>query len=115
MKRELRLLLLGYGNVARAFLPLLASRSAWMEQELNIYPLVCGIGSRRSGFFIHPTGIPAERFSSQADLLQILSPESKLWNDAHSFIQAGYAAGADVLVELTTMNPADGEPALTYI
>ena len=115
MKRELRLLLLGYGNVARAFLPLLASRSAWMEQKLDIRPLICGIGSRRSGFFVHPAGIAAESFRSEADPLQLLSPGGKPCNDALSFIQAGHAAGADVLVELTTMNPADGEPALTHL
>src|SRR5581483_5166654 len=115
MKRELRLLLLGNGNVARAFLPLLASRSAWMEQELDSRPLICGIGSRRSGFFVHPTGIAAKSFSSQADSLQLLSPDGKSCDDARSFIQAGHAAGADVLIELTTMNPADGEPALTHI
>lgn len=115
MKRELRLLLLGYGNVARAFLPLLAARSEWMEREQGIHPFICGIGSRRSGFFVHPTGIAAEMFRSEANPLQLLSPGGKSWDDAQSFIQAGRAAGADALIELTTMNPENGEPALSHI
>lgn len=114
MKREPRLLLLGYGNVARAFLPLLASRSAWMEQDAGIHPFICGIGSRRSGFFVHPTGIAAEKFSS-AEPLQILAPESKACNDALSFIQAGSVAGANTLIELTTLHPENGEPALSHM
>jgi homoserine dehydrogenase len=110
-----RLLLLGYGNVARAFLPLLASRCSWLEQEQGIRPFISGIGSRRSGFFVHPIGIPAERCSAEADSLQLLSPGSTACDDAHSFIQAGHAAGANVLIELTTMNPRNGEPALAHI
>ncbi len=115
MKRKLRLLLLGYGNVAQAFLPLLASRSAWMEQELRIRPLICGIGSRRSGFFVHPTGIAAARFDSETAPLQLLALDGNACDEALSFIHAGRAAGADVLIELTTMNPENGEPALTHI
>jgi homoserine dehydrogenase len=114
MKREPRLLLLGYGNVARALLPLLAARSAWMVREAGIHPLICGLGSRRSGFLVHPTGIAAEKFSS-AEPLQLLAPESKACNDALSFIQAGSVAGANTLIELTTLNPENGEPALSYI
>lgn len=110
-----RLLLLGYGNVARAFLPLLSSRCSWLEQKLGIRPLITGIGSRRSGFFVHPTSLAAERFVSEAEPLQLLSPGSTACDDVQSFIQAGRAAGANVLIELTTMNPENGEPALTHI
>lgn len=110
-----RLLLLGYGNVARALLPLLATRCAWLEQRLGLHPLISGIGSRRSGFFVHPTGITAEKFSAEADPLQLLAPGSQVCNDARTFIQAGCAAGANVLIELTTMSPENGEPALTHI
>src|SRR6266849_2287734 len=42
----LRLLLLGYGHVAQALLPLLASRSEWLGNELGIRPFISGIGTR---------------------------------------------------------------------
>src|SRR6266849_9091302 len=47
------LLLLGYGRVAQAFLPLLASRSEWLGHKLGIRPVISGIGSRSRGFYIH--------------------------------------------------------------
>lgn len=118
MKRKIvspRLLLLGYGNVAQAFLPLLASRRAWLEQELGIWPLITGIGSRRTGFVIHPTGIAADMLVAGPDPLQMLQESGKRSSGAADFIQAGRVAGANILLELTTMNPQDGEPALSYI
>lgn len=106
-----RLLLLGFGNVARAFLPLLASRSTWLEQELGISPCISGIGSRRTGFFTHPTGIPI----TEPDPLHSLVAIGNSHEDATSFIQAGQVAGANVLIELTTLDPEQGEPALSFI
>lgn len=108
-----RLLLLGYGNVAQALLPLLASRSAWMERELGMRPLVSGLGSRRAGFFIHPTGLPATDLA--VDPLQLMRQTGQTCEDALAFIRAGRAAGASMLLELTTLNPENGEPALTHI
>jgi homoserine dehydrogenase len=115
MKPLLNLLLLGYGNVAQALLPLLASRDAWIEQELSIRPLISGIGSRRSGFFIHPTGLSATDLTSSSDPLQVFQQTGQTCADALAFIHAGRAAGATMLLELTTLNPENGEPALTYI
>ncbi|MEO7022063.1 MAG: homoserine dehydrogenase [Ktedonobacteraceae bacterium] len=106
-----RLLLLGYGNVARSFLPLLASRHSWLEQELGITPLISGIGSRRTGFFTHPTGISP----TESDLMHSIMAIGNISEDAETFIQAGRAAGANVLIELTTLNPENGEPALSSI
>ena len=115
MKPSPHLLLLGYGNVAQALLPLLAARSAWLEQELGIRPLITGIGSRRSGFFIHPTGIAAADVNAGSDPLQMFQQTGQTCEDALAFIRAGQTAGANTLLELTTLNPADGEPALTHI
>ena len=115
MKITPRLLLLGYGNVARAFLPLLASRCAWLEQELGVSPLISGLGSRRAGFFTHPTGIAAASLADEPDPIQVFATTGNASHDALAFLHAGRAAGANVLIELTTMNPQNGEPALTHV
>lgn len=115
MRISPRLLLLGYGKVARAFLPLLASRRAWLEQTLQIRPLLSGIGSRRSGFFTHPAGISLADLAGETNLLQLFSTTGNSSDDATAFIRAGHASGANVLIELTTMNPENGEPALSHI
>lgn len=115
MNTSPRLLLLGYGNVARAFLPLLASRRAWLEQELGIRPLISGIGSRRSGFFVHPTGLAPSELTTETNPIHLFQRDANTNENAQAFIQAGRDAGADTLIELTTLNPANGEPALSHI
>ena len=115
MKASLRLLLLGYGNVARALLPLLASRSTWLEQNLGIHPEISGIGSRRTGFFVYPTGIPVAEFAATSDPIALFQHTGQTCEDALTFLHAGQAAGATMLLELTTLNPENGEPALTHI
>lgn len=111
----LRILILGYGNVTKAFLPLLASRSEWLGRELGLRPLVTGLGSRRQGLYIHPDGVDASLFSGEQDPLRWFKSEGTGVKDADQFIEAGKFAGASLFIELTTLNPQDGQPALTHI
>lgn len=111
----LRILVLGYGNVARAFLPLLASRSEWLGRELGLWPVITGLGSRRQGLYVHPTGITADVFADEQDPLRWFRREGTGVKNAEQFIEAGRAAGASLFIELTTLHPEDGQPALTHI
>ncbi|HEY0752782.1 MAG TPA: hypothetical protein VGD98_02290 [Ktedonobacteraceae bacterium] len=115
MKTPLHLLILGYGNVAQALLPLLAARNTWIEERRGTSPLITGIGSRRAGFFIHPTGLSAADLTSGSDALHIFRQNAQTCEDALAFIRAGRSAGATILLELTTLNPTNGEPALSHI
>lgn len=111
----LRLLLLSYGHVAQAFLPLLASRSQWLSQQFGIHPVISGIGTRSQGFFIHPDGIDADLLAHQQDPFSWFQDRGSRLENAEAFISAGKASGVSLLIELTTLNPRDGQPALTYI
>ncbi len=113
--RPLRILVLGYGNVTQAFLPLLVSRSEWLGRELGIHPLISGIGTRSGGFFVHPTGITPEQLAQKTEARTWFASQSMQVRDATAFIQAGRSAGTSLLLELTTLQPRDGEPALTHI
>jgi homoserine dehydrogenase len=108
----LRLLVLGYGNVVRAFLPLLASRSAWLGRELGMGPLLIGLGSRSNGLYIHAEGI---QLNQASEVMPHLKREGVRVESFEQFIEMGKAAGADVFIELTSLDPHHGEPALTYI
>ncbi|HML15862.1 MAG TPA: hypothetical protein VK419_02505 [Bryobacteraceae bacterium] len=85
---------MGYGNVGRAFARLL-------ETQRKAYPFrIVGIQTLRHGAAIDPAGLavdPAfgERFGSIGTFLDRAQPE--------------------VVVELTTLNPATGEPAISHI
>jgi homoserine dehydrogenase len=111
----IRLLLLGYGHVAQVLLSLLASRSEWLGNELGVRPVISGIGTRSRGFHIHSQGIEATLLARDADPLQRFISSSTRVNNAESFIEAGKTVGATLLIELTTLNPHNGQPALRYI
>lgn len=90
----MRLALIGYGNVGRAFARLL-------EAQRKAYPFrIVGIQTLRHGAAIDSGGLPIDpefgpRFSSIAEFLDRAQPE--------------------VVVELTTLNPSTGEPAISHI
>src|SRR5947209_8189287 len=111
----LRLLLMGYGHVAQALLPLLASRSEWLRNELDTRPVISGIGTRGKGYYIHPEGIDVDLLANEKDPLDWFSSVGSRRENAEAFIQSGKAAGASILIELTTLNPHDGQPALMHI
>ncbi len=111
----LRLLLLGFGNVAQALLRLLASRDAWLKQELGLQLMISGIGTRREGFFLHPMGIDPATLAQEPSPLQTFKRQAHAVSDALALIEAGKAVGASMLIELTTLNPQDGQPALSHI
>ena len=109
----LHFLLLGYGHVAQALLPLLASRSEWIGNELGYRPVMSGIGTRSNGFYVHRQGMDTNQIAREG--LQAFGDEATRVETAHAFINAGKAAGATLLIELTTLNPQDGQPALMHI
>lgn len=111
----LRILFLGYGHVAQAFLPLLASRNEWLGSELGIRPVITGIGTRGKGYFVHHQGINANILAKQVDSFDWFSKQSTRVNSVDAFILTGKAFGASVLIELTSLNPQNGQPAILHI
>src|SRR5436305_10431404 len=111
----LRILILGYGHVAQTFLPLLASRSEWLGRESGIRPMITGIGSRSRGPYIYSDGINANVLAGEQDPLSWFSSAGTRMDNFEAFIQAGKKADASLFIELTTLNPQDGQPALGHI
>jgi homoserine dehydrogenase len=93
-KAVTRLALIGYGNVARALARLL-------RQQHDKYPFrITGIHTARHGTVVAARGVAADPvFGPAADSID-------------EFLDA---AKADIAVELTTLNPASGEPAIAHI
>jgi homoserine dehydrogenase len=90
----LKLALIGYGNVGRALARLI-------EAKRRDFPFVItGIHTLRHGTAVNQSGVShAETFGPRAASVD-------------EFLDA---ARADVAVELTTLNPVDGEPAVSHI
>jgi homoserine dehydrogenase len=111
----LRILVLGNGHVAQAFLALLASRIEWLGREIGLRPVITGIGTRSRGFYIYPDGIDAGQLARELDPLGWLSSTGINYENVEAFIQAGKSAGATQFIELTTLNPQNGQPAISHI
>jgi homoserine dehydrogenase len=106
---------LGYGSVARAFLPLLASRSEWIGRELGLRPIITGLGSRSEGLYLYKAGMNAHEFIDELEALRHFKQQGTRIDTHEQFIGAAQAAGASIFIELTTLNPHTGQPALSYI
>ena len=86
--------LIGYGNVGRAFAKLLKSQRKFPPAR------IVAIHTLRHGSAFNPKGLPAE-------------PEfGPACSSIEEFLDR---ACADVAIEITTLNPATGEPAISHI
>jgi len=90
----LKLAFIGYGHVGRALARLL-------QAKRREFPFtITGIHTLRHGTAVDPAGLAGEpRFGPRAGSIE-------------EFFDA---AGADTAVELTTLNPSTGEPAISHI
>ncbi len=77
--------------------------------------MITGLGSRRQGLYIHPDGVNANSLADEQDPLRWFKSEGTSVKNAEQFIESGKAAGASLFIELTTLHPQDGQPALMHI
>lgn len=90
----MKLALIGYGKVGRAFARLVA-------QKRLAYPFrITGVHTLRHGTAIEPRGVPLE---------PVFGPAAA---NCGAFLAA---SGADIAVEATPLNPRTGEPAISHI
>jgi homoserine dehydrogenase len=114
MSRELRLGLVGFGNVGRCFVERLRGPYARALHAAGVRPLVTGIATARHGLATDERGLDLERClresragGSLAGLQRGPAPRTSL-----EFVRT---VPADVLVEITPQDPERGEPATTHV
>lgn len=101
------LCLLGYGNVARALVPLLVEKTEAMREEFGVGWRVTGVATRRTGWLAAPEGFRVEELLS-GELVQRVSPQPSGVNEWLA------AARCDVMFETTSLEPLTGEPAVAH-
>ena len=90
----MRIALIGYGHVGRALARLI-------KRQRQAYPFrIVGIHTARHGTAYDPAGLPLEP--------QFGTPAASIGE----FLDR---AGSEIVAEITTLNPATGEPALSHI
>jgi homoserine dehydrogenase len=110
----LRIALLGFGAVGRRFAELLPGAYGRALRVIGLRPLLTAIGTARHGFAIDPAGLdPAECLAAvvQGGALDALHRGPRV-SSASAFIRA---LPADVLIEVTPLDPRKGEPATSHV
>ncbi len=114
MRRDLRIALVGFGNVGRRFATLLPGPYSGALRSRGVRPLVTGIATARHGMAWDPRGLPVARcldLVRKGRSLETLHRGARP-RSVHEFIRR---VPADVLVEITPLNPRTGEPATSHV
>lgn len=105
--KQLNLCLLGFGNVGRALIELLLAKREEIRERYGIEWHITGVASRNIGWLAWPEGLGgAELLSSET-----ISRASR----ATSINEWLTSARADLLFEVTSLNPLTGEPAISHV
>jgi homoserine dehydrogenase len=108
-----RLVLVGFGNVARSLARLLLRKQAVLEREYRIAFTFTGIATGQHGCAVDPEGIDIEGALALAERGQSIAPLSAApVEDALAVIRE---SGADVLFENSPVNHETGQPALDHV
>jgi len=106
--RQVRIGFIGVGNVARALAQLLIEKRAALTEEYGVEAVLCGVGTRRWGFRTVTAGFGVEGLLATPEKLAD-APEA-----ASLDVWLGQT-GPEVIFEMSSLNPQDGEPALSYV
>ncbi len=112
--RTLRIALVGFGNVGRRFAELLPGPYGRVLRASGVRPVVTGIATGRHGLAIDPRGMSprsALRLVRAGRSLAALHRGAPLARVA-DFVRR---VPADVLVEITPLDPRRGEPATSHV
>jgi homoserine dehydrogenase len=110
---ELAIALIGFGNVGRPLARLLQRKTDELRERHNLAWRVTGISTGRHGLAADPTGLDVNKALRLVESGQRLDDLHRLPNvrDNFSLIRSG---AANVLVELSPLNPQTGQPALDH-
>ena len=107
--RTYRLCFIGFGNVGKALARLLVDQTDHLGEEFGLEWKVTGVASRRIGWLANPGGL------DMAALLRGEAvPGAGSWSasDVHAWLAA---ARADALFEMSSLDAATGQPAISYL
>ncbi len=112
--KEYRLVLIGFGNVGKAFARLLLRKEESLRMDKGITFKVTGILTGRHGGLITSAGVDLQQALDMVEAGKNLSEVSPIPvpTDGEAFIRA---CPGDVMVETTPVNHHTGQPAIKHI
>ena len=112
--KKVKICLMGFGNVSRAFVRLAEHKRAELVKDYGVSLSFCAVATGRHGRAINPDGLDMARALALAEASQPLDTLStqKTPADPSAFIAA---SGSDFLLENTPVNYESGQPAVDHI
>ena len=101
--KTLRIALIGYGNVGRAFAGMLLRKEAYIKETFNAEAIITAICTATRGGVIKPDGIDTEALTDDRFDKSL---------NAFAVIDSGEY---DVMIELTPINIMTGQPATDHV
>lgn len=131
--KQLKLALLGFGNVGQAFARLMMSKADKIENKYGRTPIVTAIATNTKGNLINSRGIDLQKALEDIEKTGRFQNDVDLMSDAAKYGDCKNAGGTeeslselitmdivksadyDVLIELTPLNIKTGQPAISHI
>lgn len=114
MRRPLRIALVGFGHVGRRFAERLAGPYGRALRSAGVEPKITGIATARHGLAIDARGLPLRRCLAAVRGGRSLAPfhRGPALPSLAAFLRR---VPADVLLEVTPLDPRRGQPALSHV
>ena len=113
--RTVSLALVGFGNVGKAFVRLLARKEDEILENYDLLFRISGVATARHGMVIYPQGLPPKYLAEQLE--QGASLDTLEGGQVHPGSVQEFIAkcSADFLFENTPVNYHTGQPAVDYL
>ncbi len=111
---EVRMLLMGAGNVGRRFLELLTRKQATLHHRLRLEPILVGVADT-SGTAICPSGLDPQQVVRLKTEGQGVAAYPQWGRPNACALEMVQTTEADLLLEASPANLADGQPGLDCI
>lgn len=112
--KEVKLALVGFGNVGKALVLLLDAKRETLNREYDFNTSIIGIATGRHGMAINPSGLDTQKAISISESGKNLDSLSAI-PQPKSIIEFIQTCHADVLFENSPVNHHTGQPATEYI
>jgi homoserine dehydrogenase len=114
VRRTLRIALVGFGHVGRRFAERLAGPYGRALREAGVEPRITGIATARHGMAVDPRGLPLARCLAAVGAGRSLAAfhRGPALSSVAAFLRK---VPADVLVEVTSLDPWQGQPAVSHV
>jgi homoserine dehydrogenase len=109
---HLRLALVGFGNVGRNFAGLLEAKADELASRYDLTCAITGVATRSRGGFIAAEGQALDLSAAGLPAQGMPAGAARHVPDTLAFIRA---CPADVVIEISTLSPLDGQPATSHI